>query len=66
MSQQTPELQCECARCGKSVYHTIQWLRDHATLRCVGCETVISCVEILKENSRTVLKADEAARRESK
>jgi len=57
------ELQCECAHCGKSAWHTVTWLQANPSLKCERCGAVIASKEILKENTAAVTKAALAALR---
>ena len=59
------ELHCECPRCGKSAYHTIRWLQENTSLKCAGCDNVMSSLEILRENSNAVRNSHDAERRAS-
>jgi ribosomal protein L37E len=64
MSRVPTEIHCECARCGKSAYNTIQWLKEHATFACERCGTLLVSAEILRVNSNAVRDAAEAERRQ--
>jgi uncharacterized Zn finger protein len=57
------ELQCECAHCGKSAWHTVSWLKANPSLKCERCGAIVASSEILKENTAAVTKAALAARR---
>ena len=57
------ELQCECARCGKSAYHTIPWLRANKLVACAGCGNSMPAAEVLSYNTRLVRESDDADRR---
>lgn len=57
------ELQCECAHCGKSAYHTVSWLKENASLKCERCGAIVASSEILTENKAAVMKAALAALR---
>lgn len=57
------ELHCECPRCGKSVYHTIRWLRDNTSVKCERCGNEMPSTGILRDNSKAVLDSDESERR---
>ncbi len=63
MSHNEIELNCECARCGKAVYHTIPWLRGNAFVQCVSCGNKTPSIEILRVNTRLVRDFDDAERR---
>ena len=57
------ELHCECARCGKSAYHTVAWLRANASVACAGCGNEMPAAEVLRYNSKLVRESDDADRR---
>ena len=56
------ELHCECARCGKSAYHTVRWLRENPAIICAGCGNALPSVEVLHANTRLVRESDDAER----
>ena len=60
MSHDKVELNCECARCGKAVYHTVRWLRENATVQCVSCNNTVPSIEILRDNTKLVRDFDNA------
>jgi predicted nucleic acid-binding Zn ribbon protein len=62
MPSKEVELQCECPRCGKSAYHTVQWLRDNASVVCERCANPLPSVEVLRENANAVQNAAMAER----
>ncbi len=62
MTRHEIELNCECPRCGKSLYHTVQWLRQNATIACAGCAGTMPSIGILNDNTRKVRESDAADR----
>jgi hypothetical protein len=62
MLQGEIELHCECARCGKSAYHTVRWLRDNPAVICAGCANAMPSTEVLSANSKLVRDSDLAER----
>ena len=56
------ELHCECARCGKSAYHTVRWLRENPVIICAGCGNALPSVEVLSVNTKLVTESDAAER----
>jgi hypothetical protein len=65
MSRSEIELNCECARCGKAVYHTVRWLRQNASVECVSCKNVMPSIEVLRDNTKLVRDSDDAERRDT-
>jgi hypothetical protein len=65
MSRSEIELQCECARCGKSAYHTVRWLRENVSVQCERCNAVMRSDEILRDNSKIVRESDDARHRDT-
>ena len=63
MSRNEIELNCECARCGKAVYHTVRWLRENVTVKCESCHNAVPSIEFLRDNTKLVRESDDAARR---
>jgi DNA-directed RNA polymerase subunit RPC12/RpoP len=63
MSRNEIELNCECARCGKAVYHTVRWLRENTAVQCVSCNNSVPSIEILRDNTKLVRESDDAEHR---
>jgi DNA-directed RNA polymerase subunit RPC12/RpoP len=63
MSGSEIELHCECARCGKSDYHTVRWLRENTSVKCPGCSNTMLSSEVLRINTKLVQESDNAAHR---
>jgi len=57
------QFQCECARDGKSVYHTVPWLRAIESVTCAGCSNSMLTIEVLRCNINLVRESDGADRR---
>lgn len=65
MSRSEMEINCECPRCGKAVYHTVRWLRENTAVQCASCSNTVPSIEILRDNTRLVRESDDAERRDT-